>query len=226
MITCSNHRGQSYYPISQFDCLSDDVPYLPVNKENVYVNDIEIAINTPETAIKSNTFLHKINLNGISRELNFIQIKSMFIFGVDANKVEKRYISLDADKELNNKNLIHYGKLNPLYGKIKLNSNKSFFVDVNIKNMLEVDMENIKKNNSEIVEINKIVLDMCFYKNNEEIERKYITLNILYEEDIKKEKNEIRNFDINNITNGSVAFCMDTGEVYKFDEEYDRWLKL
>ena len=232
MITCSSYRGQSYNPISQFDCLSADIPYLPVNKEGMIVEDIEVRIVTPELRIKSNNFLHKIKLGEIPKETNFVQIKSLFIFGANKNNENKMSISPSIDTAPPNAPFEHYGGLNPLRGKIALQGKDFFLVDVDIKNMLEIDIKDMQQYDKEVIKINKIILDMYFYKNEEELEKKHITLNISNEGDFIqksiKEKN-ISNkeiYNMNNISNGSVAFCMDTGEVYKFDEEYDRWLKL
>lgn len=223
MITCSSYRGQAFNPISQFDCLSTDVPNLPRNKKGRVIEDISINCNLPsEITIKENTFLHKINLFDMPKEANYIQVKSLYIFR--SNELEKNKTSIPPSiiRASKRDDYKHYGGLDPNIGKIDVSKEKYLLVDI--------DIDAIQKNEFEGGKINKIILDLYFYKDDKEIKNIQFSFIITVGEHLIQEnlnKHGIfSSYDTLNITNGSIAFCMDTSEVYKFDEEYDRWLKL
>lgn len=238
MITCSSYRGQSYNPISQFDCLADDIPYLPKNKEGIIIEDINFDY-TDESAlaqisVRQNTFLHKIKLDKVPDNTNYIQIKSLFIVGVDESGTRKISISPSIETAPEGVRFEHYGGLDPTLGKIQLNGKKFFFADMNVEKMTEIDVKDMQKYDSSVVKVSKIILDLYFYNDDTELGKKQIPLIVTDKKTIEQTKKKSKkNMNITtkgysglSITNGSVAFCMDTSEVYKFDEEYDRWLKI
>ena len=101
--------------------------------------------------------------------------------------------------------------------------------------MSKIDVKDMQQYDSSVVKISKIILDLYFYNNDIEVNKKRISLiitdksiiGIQRQREIEKNKSiKTKVYSGLYITNGSVAFCMDTSEVYKFDEEYDRWLKL
>ncbi|MFR4986955.1 MAG: hypothetical protein ACLUCH_06125 [Lachnospirales bacterium] len=242
MITCSSYRGQSYNPTSQFDCLADDIPYLPKNKEGIVIEDInfDYNISASDIKIKENTFLHKIKITNIKRNRdfikpNFVQIKSLLIFGANRFGENKLSISPSVETAPPNAPFEHYGGLSPLKGKIALNKQGFLLADVDIGQMTKVDVKDMQQYDSSVVKISKIILDLYFYNNDIEVDKKRISLIITDKSiiEIQRQREIEQNKSIRTktysglyITNGSVAFCMDTSEVYKFDEEYDRWLKL
>lgn len=227
MISCTNYRGQSYNPISQFDCLSEDIPFLPKNKKGLVVKDVIIELSNAKNTIQDNTFLHKMKINDLPKNVNYIKINSLFIFGADDKNNIVTSISPSYETAPPNAPFGHYGSFNPLLEKIKIDDNY-FIADVDIKKMTKVDIKDMQVVSPEVVKIKRIILDVTLYENNNVVSSHQIRLDI---NDTAKTKNNNNQFNakiynMSHITNGSVTFVMDTGEVYKFDEEYDRWLKV
>ena len=173
MITCSSYRGQSYNPTSQFDCLADDIPYLPKNKEGIVIEDInfDYNISASDIKIKENTFLHKIKITNIKRNRdfikpNFVQIKSLLIFGANRFGENKLSISPSVETAPPNAPFEHYGGLSPLKGKIALNKQGFLLADVDIGQMTKVDVKDMQQYDSSVVKISKIILDLYFYNSN------------------------------------------------------------
>lgn len=210
MISCSNARGISYNPISNFDCLSSDIPYLPVNRRNKSIKDVEVDVNANSSAseIHTNTIIHKIKLKNLSDNIDRIKIIPI----------------LDIDNNLHD---LNFNIENVFHKDIILNESNVLLVDIDIENLIKF----IKKNNN--VQDYKICFKFIFLKNENVINENILKFNIL-KAIIKpnilnlntNDKQDLSIYEMNNIPNGSIALCMDTGDVYKFDSEYDQWLKL
>lgn len=207
MITCSVYRGMSYNPISNFDCLLNDVPYLPVNKADKVIKDMNVDVKTTSSTIEfnKNTIIHKITLQNLTDDIDTIKIQPMIEINNNIKELDFNY-----------KNIFNED--------ISLNKSNILLIDIDIENMIKY----IEKNKN--IKNYTICFKFIFSKNNNVINENIIKFNLLeaiFKSSVLNLSNtKLSNLEINNIPNGSISLCMDTGDVYKFDEEYDKWLKL
>ncbi len=228
MISCSTSRGNINSPISNFDCLKHDVPFLPRNNLNNVIKDINInLVDLPEIDIQKNAIINRVILNKLPNETEYIEFKHIKIFGYDnelqnVETVEYSYENFPTIKS-------HYfGLFAPIKQKISMKNYKVLNGKINIDEFLNFELKELKKSVSEVTTINKIsVVINCIKKDGSE-EDKEVIFNIEEKKNIELNQEHYVKYYFTNerIPNGSIAFVMDTSEAYKFDEEYDIWRKI
>lgn len=222
MISCSTLRGNTNSPISNFNCLKEDIPFLPINYPVYELKKIQIDFNkSKEIQIKSYDIINKIDFNNIPENTEYICISSIRIYGTDnVEFIEYRPFNLSSEKKE------IFGVIAPTDNKIFVNKNNTLIkgIKINISKIIEEEYQNIRKVGGS--NLKNIAIRIKAYDiNNQKIAEKDITLVVKATKNTR-EKN-INRFDNKEyIPNGSIAFVMDTSEVYMFDEENDRWLKI
>lgn len=225
MISCSTFRGNTNSPISNFNCLKEDIPFLPINYPEYELTNIRIDFNkTKEMQIKSNNIINKIHFDNIPLDTYYIHISNIRIYSANEQNDSLEFIEYKPFNLSSEKKEI-FGNIAPTDKKIFINRNNPLIkgMKVNISKIIEEEIQNIKKVGGSNLK-NIAIRVKAYNSNNQKIAEKDITLEI---KESNKNKQNINHFNNKEyIPNGSIAFVMDTSEVYMFDEENDRWLKI
>lgn len=219
MISCAVSKGNTNSPISNFNCLKEDVPFLPKNYFGHEILPLNINLNTlDQISLKENSLINKITFNDTDNA-KYISVNNIKIYGIDDNQNEN-HIEYNKQNFAKDKKDI-FDILAPLDEKFYI-GDYSFIkgIKLSIQNIIKEEKENVR----DVKKIHKIIITFTTYKDNNITENKEITLNIEDKEDSVYSKNH---FIVNGfVPNGSTAFVMDTSEVYIFDEDNDVWLKI
>lgn len=212
MISCTEYKGQKYTPISNFECLAKDVASLPKNRNGLDTIDITYDYtNSNEVNVYSNNFINNLKFNNLPSDIVFIKIASIKL--ISGQKEEL----LEYNENIDFGGFVQYGFLNPYLKKLCVNDN-NIGSGLDLSKIENVDEIQIKFN---FMDKDNII------KSNKTYNLKINKKEIINTENCSNYYSIKTNFNNNfYIANGSVAFIMDTGDVYKFDEEYDRWLKI
>lgn len=216
MITFSEYMGNTYSPTTSIECLSSDILFLPRNRKNEIVEDIFFNYSTnAQVSIKTNTFLHKIYLGNVPSNISHFEINDVIVLAENNDKTET--LELKYNKE-------QFKDMPFVINKRVLTKNR---FDISTKRLLIDELNKAKKINNILEKIAKITLKIILYSNDTISNEISLEIKIDGNHNIINDDNYFYdNFDKFYIGNGSIAFCMDTTDVYKFDEEYDRWLKI
>lgn len=130
--------------------------------------------NNIRTNIYKNGFIEYLIFENLDEKVTHFQINKLSIFGVDKN--ENVLVTLNPSFETAPEGVRfdYYGGLDPTLGKIEIKD--KVFVNTDIKKIMDIDIADMKKYNSNVIDISKISINLHFFNNNRKLKELRINL--------------------------------------------------
>ena len=153
--------------------------------------DIDCQQSSMKFNVDSNSIISSIYLNNLHENAKYAQIRTISLFGVDESGKTKVTSNPSIDTAPAGFSFSHFNGFDPTKGKVDITISPEIVGNTKIQDIIDVELPDLKKNNSEVVRIGKIIFFMHIYDASEqELKRMQVICTIDYTDTNKRIANK------------------------------------